>query len=69
MQQELDQVWKGWKIDHLMGEGAFGKVYKIVKEEFGHTYQAAMKVMSIPQNLAEIEEVRNDGMDDHEAAE
>ena len=38
IQEELSHVWKGWTIEELIGEGSFGKVYRIVREEFGHTY-------------------------------
>ena len=56
--------WKEWKIDELIGQGAFGKVYKISKEDFGHVYGAALKIIEIPQNMSEVEYVRNEGMDE-----
>ena len=42
---QTGDVWNGWKIDRFLGEGSFGKVYRIVREEFGHTYEAALKVL------------------------
>lgn len=69
MQEELNKVWGRWKIDKLLGEGSFGKVYRIEKEEFGHTYEAALKVIRFPQNEAEIQSVRNDGMDEDSVRE
>lgn len=61
---QTGDVWNGWKIDRFLGEGSFGKVYRIVREEFGHTYEAALKVLEIPQNQSEVESIKNEGMDD-----
>jgi serine/threonine-protein kinase len=58
----LEQVWPEWKIDSLLGEGSFGKVYKAVREEHGLTTYSAIKVVSIPQNEAELNTLRSEGM-------
>ena len=52
---DIDKIWHGWEIEEEIGEGSFGKVYKIVRNEFGHRYDAAMKVLQIPQNKTELE--------------
>ena len=65
IQEELSHVWKGWTIEELIGEGSFGKVYRIVREEFGHTYEAALKVITIPQNQSEVKSVLNEGIEDY----
>lgn len=59
---EIENVFHGWHIDKSIGEGAYGKVYRIVREDFGHQYEAALKVIEIPQNREEIESIRNEGM-------
>lgn len=64
MQQELDKIWTGWKLGPLLGEGSFGKVYRIEREEFGYKYEAALKVITIPRNQAEIKSALSDGMDE-----
>ena len=61
---EINSIWNGWRVDKLIGEGTFGKVYRIVREEFGHTYESALKVIRIPQNPAEATAIRNEGMDE-----
>lgn len=53
-----------WRIVGLIGEGSFGKVYKIVKEEFGYEYCAALKVISIPKTSAELDSLRAEGYDE-----
>lgn len=58
----MEKVFEKWKIEECIGEGAFGKVYRITREEFGHKYYSAMKVLHIPQSEAEVNSVRNEGM-------
>jgi serine/threonine protein kinase len=61
---DVGSIWNGWKVESLIGEGSFGKVYKVVREEFGYKYEAALKVITIPQTFSEVETIRNDGMTD-----
>ena len=44
----LEEIWSGWEITGDIGAGSFGKVYKITRKEFGHTYESALKVITIP---------------------
>ena len=57
-------VWPGWETVKLIGRGSFGAVYEIQRDMFGETEKAALKVISIPQNASDIEEMYNDGYDD-----
>ena len=41
-----------------------GKVFEIEREDFGTTYKAALKTMTIPQSESEIKSVMADGMDE-----
>ncbi len=63
---EIDKkaVWPGWETVRLIGRGSFGGVYEIRRDVFGETETAALKVISIPQNGSDIDEMRNDGYDD-----
>ena len=45
-----EKVFTNWTVKELLGKGAFGKVYRIEREEFGTVYQAAMKKIVIPQS-------------------
>lgn len=53
-----------WKVVREIGRGAFGKVYEIQREEFGYTYKAALKILSIPRSSSDIEQIRSEGMSD-----
>ena len=64
---EKEKLWGSWTVDQFIGEGSFGKVYKIVREDFGHTYSAALKVLSVPQNQSEYKTVKSEGLSDESA--
>ena len=57
-------VWPGWETVRLIGNGSFGAVYEIQRSVFGEIETAALKVISIPQNAGDIEEMYSDGYDD-----
>ena len=57
--------WPGWETVRLIGRGGFGAVYEIQRELVNETVEkAALKVITIPQNDSDIEEMRSDGYDD-----
>lgn len=63
-------VFGNWKVTGLIGEGGFGKVYKLEREEFGEKYTAALKKIVIPSKKAEIDNLRyEDDLSDAEIAE
>ena len=56
--------WPGWETGKLIGRGSFGAVYEIQRDMFGEVEKAALKVISIPQNPGDIEELYADGYDE-----
>lgn len=56
-------VWQGWETVKEIGEGSYGKVYEIRRELFGDTEKAALKVISIPRNKGEVDEMYGNGYD------
>lgn len=69
MELDVLKVWPGWSAVRLIGEGSFGKVYEIVRNNFGIEEHSALKVVSIPSSQAELQSLRNEGMDDASATE
>lgn len=57
-------VLGNWTLVRLIGEGSYGRVYEAGRKEFGMTYKAAIKIITIPQTQSEITSVRAEGMDD-----
>lgn len=65
MQQQYhigSTVFGSWIIKQKIGEGSFGQVFEIQREDFGQTYRAALKVISVPQSEAELRGVLEEGM-------
>ena len=48
----------------LIGRGSFGEVYEIERNIFGEIEKAALKVITIPQNASDIDEMYSDGYDE-----
>jgi serine/threonine protein kinase len=59
-----EPLWGVWYIESLIGEGSFGKVYKIRRQEFGKTYYSAVKFISIPQHDSEIRQMKQEGLNE-----
>ena len=55
-----------WYIKELLGEGSYGKVFRIeYKDVLGKTTEAALKVITLPQSEKEIDSVREALQDDN----
>ncbi|MGN0572765.1 MAG: protein kinase [Acutalibacteraceae bacterium] len=49
-QKILNDVWSEWTITEKLGEGTFGKVYKIKREYLGREQFAALKIIRVSPN-------------------
>ena len=63
------ELWPEWQIEGEIGAGAFGKVYKIKRQDIGGTYYAALKVISVPKSHDELDILRGANMDDRQITE
>ncbi len=61
--KQYEPIFGAWTIKNKLGEGNFGAVYEIEREDFGTTYKAALKTITIPKNQAELDSILDDGMD------
>lgn len=66
---KLEPFWNSWYVDGVIGEGSYGSVYRIVREEFGQKYFSALKIISTPKNQNELKQVMMEGMTEEEAKE
>lgn len=60
--EKLASFWPEWQIDQMLGEGAYGKVYKAHREEHSLITDAAIKVITVPQSDAEVSSMQYEGM-------
>lgn len=64
-QNLIHQTWPDWNLEEVLGQGTYGTVFKAVRKHQNHTEYSAIKVMSVPQNEAEIISLGHEGMDEH----
>lgn len=55
--RKFEPLWDKWYIAEHLGGGSFGDVYRITCQVYERTYEAALKVISIPKDKAELNEV------------
>ena len=65
--KQYEPIFGSWRIVRKLGEGSFGKVYEIEREDFGTTYKAALKAITVPASETELRDVMADGMDEEGA--
>lgn len=63
------EIWPNWRAVQEIGRGSFGSVYEIQKDVFGMIDKAAMKVITIPKDQSDIENLYNDGYDEKSISE
>lgn len=49
--------WPGWKVIEELGEGGYGKVYEIERTQHGITERDALKIIRIPTNRRQYDEL------------
>lgn len=64
--QELTK-WHDWEVTGFLGRGSYGEVYQIERTAFGHTYKSALKVIRIPKDPQEFDNVVSTGMSEEDA--
>lgn len=61
--KQYEPIFGSWRIKEKLGEGSFGKVFRIERTDFKTTYNAALKVITIPQSESEIKSIASERMD------
>jgi len=63
----LNKVWPEWKVTRVLGRGSYGIVYEAERRDSMIGTKAAIKVISVPQDNAEIDSLRSEGMTEENA--
>ncbi|MBM6738784.1 serine/threonine protein kinase [Faecalicatena fissicatena] len=58
----INEIWPKWHTEEPLGQGAYGRVFKVRREELGEVFYSAVKVIRIPQDAGEVREMISDGM-------
>ena len=56
-------LWDGWRTVGEIGRGSFGTVYQIERSVGGGTEKAALKVVTVPHNKSDVDELLGEGYD------
>ena len=54
----IQSVWPDWQAKDILGKGSYGTVFRAVKEKFGGGKESAIKVVHIPTDDNQIEQIR-----------
>ena len=55
-------LWPDWHIIREIGRGSFGRVYEIHRQNGEYLEKAALKIIRVPENPADVEQLRMDGV-------
>ncbi|MGI6012182.1 MAG: trigger factor [Ruminococcus sp.] len=61
---EITLPWEGWRLEELLGKGAYGEVYRISRELYGTASSSAVKIIHIPADKSEIDELKGNGWEE-----
>jgi len=67
--KKYEPIFGEWKIVKEIGHGSFGTVFEIERNDFGRTYKAALKAITIPQSDAELQTILSNGHTEDSAKE
>ncbi len=54
---ELQPFWGDWNIESKIGEGSFGSVFRICRQDFTFVNMAAMKAICVPKDQKEYDAI------------
>lgn len=66
MEEKIKRIWPGWQIDRnaedngILGTGSFGDVFRICRSSYGFTEYAALKVITIPRDPREHNQLKKE---------
>lgn len=63
-QDLVHQAWPDWDLEEILGRGTYGTVFRAVQNNKKSKEYSAIKIMSVPQNEAEIISLGHEGMDE-----
>ena len=65
---QMREFWPDWILEERIGRGAYGQVFRASRTEFHNTFYCAVKVITVPTDIGEINSLRLEGLDDDSIA-
>ena len=62
----INLIWPEWNLVRQIGSGSYGDVYEAVRFDYAGESHAAVKIISIPKNSAELDALRSEGLSEDE---
>ena len=62
----LKHIWPDWQLEKTIGRGTYGQVCQIKRDEYGLVSRAAVKIIPVPQDPAEADQLAAEGMSEEE---
>lgn len=69
VQLQDKNIWPGWELKGLIGVGSRSRVYEMERVVYGSTEKAALKIISVPKDDAELRRILHGSRDARSAAE
>ena len=66
IEELINKTWPDWVAEQRIGRGANGTVYKVRRKDDGIDFYSAVKVISIPDDSSEAENLRYEGYDEEQ---
>ncbi len=66
-EERIRQIWPDWQLQEQLDGGTFGIVYR-ASHRAGTELQAAVKLIEIPQDAGQTEQLRRDGLSEEQIA-
>ena len=60
--KDFEPLWGEWRSVEMLGQGTFGRVYKMVKRDLDTEYYSAVKHLSLPRTSGEEKDLYSEGL-------
>lgn len=60
--RKYEPIFGSWKLKRKIGEGNFGAVFEIEREDFDVKYKSALKIITVPRTQNEVKNATLEGM-------
>ena len=64
--RKYEPYFGNWYLKRYIGEGAFAKVFEIVRNDFGTEYTSALKIITVSKNKSEMADMKSEGMSERD---